>query len=78
MWNFSLWWNIGNFFYIKKYKLYIYIKLTELLFRGIFNDMEPAAIAAILSSLMYDESSSSEKFIIKNESVNKAYLEIVE
>lgn len=37
--------------------------LTELIFRNIFNDMDPAAIAAILSSLMHDESSGTEKVI---------------
>ncbi len=45
--------------------LYIYIKFTskgtELLFAGFFNDMEPAEIASVLSSLVYDEKTSTER-----------------
>lgn len=37
------------------------ILATELLFLGIFNDMEPAHIAAVLSCLLHDENSANEK-----------------
>lgn len=32
--------------------------LTELLFKGLFNDLEPAETAAILSALIHDENNS--------------------
>lgn len=41
------------------------ILATELLFLGMFNDMEPAQIAAVLSCLLFDESSQNEKMQIK-------------
>ena len=50
------------------------IIVTEIMFAGILNEMEPNEIAAILSVLVYDEKSSAEGgklIVIKNERLNK-------
>lgn len=48
------------------------------MFSGIFNDMEPSEIAALLTSLVHDEKSNSEKISIKNERIAKFYGELLE
>lgn len=34
---------------------------TQLLFNGLFNEMEPAMITAVLSALIHDENTANEK-----------------
>lgn len=41
------------------------ILVTECMFAGLFNDMEPNLIAALLSSLIHDENSNQDKLVIK-------------
>jgi len=45
----------------------IKFQVTELLFLGIFNDMEPAMIAATLSALVLDENNTTAKQAVKSE-----------
>jgi len=49
------------------------IMITELMFSGLFNEMESNEIAALLSSLVHDESSNAEKTGIKQEKLAKFY-----
>ena len=47
------------------------IMITELMFSGLFNEMESNEIAALLSSLVHDESPNAEKTGIKQEKLQK-------
>lgn len=49
------------------------ILITELMFAGLFNEMEPNEVAGLLSALVHDESSNAEKTGIKQESLSKFY-----
>ena len=49
------------------------ILITELMFAGLFNEMEPNEIAGLLSSLVHDESQNNEKMGIKQENLAKIY-----
>ena len=49
------------------------IMITELMFSGLFNEMESNEIAALLSSLVHDESPNAEKTGIKQEKLQKFY-----
>lgn len=46
---------------------------TQLLFNGLFNEMEPAMIAAVMSVLIHDESSANEKQQIRNQDIYKYF-----
>eukprot|EP01022_Parablepharisma_sp_SALTPOND_P014220 TRINITY_DN1916_c0_g1_i1.p1 TRINITY_DN1916_c0_g1~~TRINITY_DN1916_c0_g1_i1.p1 ORF type:complete len:1081 (+),score=160.85 TRINITY_DN1916_c0_g1_i1:7764-11006(+) len=50
---------------------------TEMLFRGIFNTMKPAVIAAVLSSLIYTERKSDAK-LTKNEDLQAGFTQMRE
>lgn len=54
------------------------ILVTELMFAGVFNEMECNEISAILSALVHDESSNNEKTGLKNESLSKYYAKMIE
>ena len=55
------------------------IMITELMFSGLFNEMENNEIAAVLSCLVHDESAAgSEKGGIKNENLAKFYAAVLD
>jgi len=55
------------------------ILMTELIFSGFFNDMSFQEIAAILTCVIHDESNAdNSKYVMKNERLNSAFLEIKE
>eukprot|EP00825_Cyclidium_porcatum_P025149 TRINITY_DN27418_c0_g2_i1.p1 TRINITY_DN27418_c0_g2~~TRINITY_DN27418_c0_g2_i1.p1 ORF type:complete len:231 (-),score=59.69 TRINITY_DN27418_c0_g2_i1:171-863(-) len=51
---------------------------TQLLFNGLFNEMEPAMITAVLSALIHDENTANEKQQIKNAEINKYFQLVLE
>lgn len=54
------------------------ILVTELIFSGLFGEIEPNEVAGLLSSLVHDESANNEKFGIKNEKLAKFYASLME
>jgi len=54
------------------------IVATESMFSGLFNDMEPNQIAALLSCMIHDENSGQDKQIIKNTVIQTKYENILE
>lgn len=53
--------------------------ITELVFSGFFNDMQPAEIAAVMSCMVHDESGADKaKFMLKNDTLNLAYQKILD
>lgn len=52
--------------------------VTELMFSGFFNNLQPSEIAAIMSCMIHDESGADKaKFIFKNDTLKAAYENIV-
>lgn len=51
--------------------------ITELIFRGIFNDLQPAEVAGVLAALMHDENSSSEKAVTIKEPRLSAVFDLI-
>lgn len=47
--------------------------LTECIFSGLFNDMQPNHIAALLSCLVHDETSQQDKLVIKTPTLHDKY-----
>jgi ATP-dependent RNA helicase DOB1 len=47
--------------------------ITELIFRGIFNELQPAEVAGVLAALMHDENSSSEKAVVKEPKLSAVF-----
>lgn len=54
------------------------IFITELMFAGIFNEMEANEIAGLLSAMVHDESPNVEKVGIKQENLAKFYTILLE
>lgn len=53
--------------------------LTELVFSGFFNDLQPSEIAAIMSCMVHDESGADKaKFMLKNDTLNIAYQKLLD
>ncbi len=46
------------------------------MFSGIFNDLEPSQIAAVLSCLVFDEKNNEMNFTIKNEKLAALFQQI--
>lgn len=49
-----------------------------MMFSGIFNDLDPHEIAALLSCVVHDENSADSNVNIKNEKLSKAYATMME
>lgn len=53
--------------------------ITELIFSGFFNDLEPSEIAAVMSCMVHDESGADKaKFMLKNDTLNLAYQKLLD
>jgi len=51
---------------------------TELIFSGVFNEMEPNAISALLTCLVHDERTTDNIVNLKNEALSKALLVLLD
>ncbi len=54
------------------------ILATELLFAGVFNQMDSSSLAAVLSCLVHDQNDNTEKISIKTEKLQKSFQVIME
>ena len=53
--------------------------VTELMFSGFFNDLQPAEIAAVMSCMIHDEGGADKsKFMLKNDTLNLAYQKLLD
>ena len=53
--------------------------LTELVFSGFFNNLQPSEIAAVMSCMVHDESGADKaKFILKNEVLSISYQKLLD